>query len=122
MVARHSTGFAAGSAADRVMTTISSLTTKHERMPMPNWPMKSVGRAPSAAFLELSPMVARNLWTSSAVSPTPLSVNTTAGGLPFGAWHSTSTSPRKAGSIRPRAVIASTAFWSSSRTYTSGPL
>ena len=64
--ARHST---AGSlvVADFEMTTISSLTRKHDRMPTPNWPMKSVGRSPSATRFELSPIVARKRWTSSSV-------------------------------------------------------
>ena len=33
------------------MTTISSLTTKQDSRPMPNWPMKSPGRSQNSAPL-----------------------------------------------------------------------
>ena len=101
---------------------MASDTTKHDRMPMPNCPMKSVGPSPSRARLELRPMVARKVCTSSGVRPMPLSIIITVGGFPLAWWISMRMSPTCPFSSFCRAVMASVAFCISSRTKTSGPL
>ena len=65
---------------------------------MPNRPMKSTGRSHRSARLEVSPMVARKRWISSSVSPTPLSLKDSVGGLPDGVCTSTAISPWWSGS------------------------
>ena len=67
---------------------------------MPNWPMKSVGRSPACARFELSPMTARKRWTSSSVSPMPLSAKVSVGGAPVVAVSSIVISPAKSRSAR----------------------
>ncbi len=82
---------------------------------MPNRPRYSLRTPSSTSTFELRPTVARNSSTSAAVSPTPLSwiANTSRPSSTTG-----SMSTRAAGAAESnwrRAVVASTAFCSSSR-------
>ncbi len=107
----HSTGGAPGVRALRLTTRIRSATTKQASSPMPNWPRKSdrASCRPSAR-LELRPMVASRLCTSGSVSPTPVSSTRSP---PSAAYSRTRAGA--SGSAARRAVMASTAFCSSSR-------
>ncbi len=110
-LAVHSTGGASGVRALRLTTRIRSATTKQASRPMPNWPRKSERAScrPSAR-LELRPMVASRSCTSASVSPMPLSSTR----RPPSAGCSRTRAGASGCSAR-RAVIASTAFCSSSR-------
>ncbi len=107
----HSTGGASGTRALRLTTRIRSATTKQASRPMPNWPRKSerASRSPSAR-LELRPMVASSSCTSDSVRPTPVSSTRS---VPPSA--NSRTRAGASGSPARRAVMASTAFCSSSR-------
>ncbi len=73
---------------------------------MPNWPRNSWRAKPSSSRLELRPMVASSSCTCASVRPMPLSLTRSRPGPVV-----IETRPRTSA-----AVIASTAFCSSSRT------
>lgn len=81
---------------------------------MPNWPMKSARcSAIFSARLLLRPIVARKVWTSASVSPTPSSSTRTRAPS---AYRRMPKEPAGASGSRVcRAVSASTAFCRSSR-------
>ncbi len=81
---------------------------------MPNWPMKSPRcSATCSARLLLRPMVARKVWTSASVRPTPSSSTRTT--EPSAYSRMPKAPSGAAGSRVCRAVSASTAFCRSSR-------
>jgi hypothetical protein len=82
---------------------------------MPNWPRNSCRAKPRSSRLELRPMVASSSWTCASVRPMPVSC-TRSVPSPVSSLDSNRTSPGARGSASRRAVIASTAFCSSSRT------
>jgi hypothetical protein len=92
---------------------------KQDSSPMPNWPRNSCRANPRSSRLELRPIVASSSCTCASVSPTPVSLTRS---VPSPVWSGGSMTTRAGapGSAAWRAVIASTAFWSSSRTYTRG--
>ena len=82
---------------------------------MPNWPRNSCREKPSSSRLELRPMVASSSCTCASVRPMPVSC-TRRVPSPVSSGGSMRTRAGAFGSVDRRAVIASTAFWSSSRT------
>ena len=89
---------------------------KHESMPIPNWPRKSLRAIPNSSRFDEAPIVESSPAASSSVSPIPLSRH-----LRVRPSIVMVTRRGQSGSSALRASIASRPFWRSSRMYTRGP-